>query len=75
MNTDVCGCDRNKPYNIGVDCIISPLGGETELFIIESFIQEICSKTLNNPVMKQVKYLLNHSFKLFIIKIAVLNTF
>ncbi len=36
------------------------------VFVIESFIQEICSKMLIHPVMKQVKYLsesLNHSIK------------
>ncbi len=28
-----------------------------QIFVIESFIQEICSKTLIHPVMTQVKYL------------------
>ncbi len=65
INTDVCGSHLLKVIgasdNVCVDCIVHPLGGNKSLlnnvFAIESFIQEIRSKTLIHPVMKQVKYL------------------
>ncbi len=52
LNIDVYGSDQNRlnpllkvvlgASNNVVDCIVSPLG--EVYFIIESFIQEICSK-------------------------------
>ncbi len=65
INIDVYGSDQNranpllKVNNVCVDCIVSPLGGDRwlfknlGLFVIESFIQEICSKTLIDPVLKK----------------------
>ncbi len=54
-----------------VDYIVLPQGDKwllKKIIVIESFIQEIRSKTLIHSVMEQVKYLwvsLNHSFALF----------
>ncbi len=65
ININVYGSDQNRASHLlkvigASNNVFSPLGGDKWLlknvFVIESFIQEIRSKMLIHPVMKQVKY-------------------
>ncbi len=65
INIDVYAHNRARPLlkvtgasnNVCVDCIVSPLGGDkwlfNNVFVFESFIQEIRSKTLIHPRCKK----------------------
>ncbi len=64
--------------HVCVNCIVWPVGGDKWLlkyvFVIESFIQQIRSKTLNHTAMKQKYVWVSHwiSHFLFILIVNIL---